>query len=413
VEAVRPYTEAADVGVLVSTLVGFGNAVGRGPFVQVGATCHRANENVVLVGPTATGRKGDGMNVGLRPLRLADTAWAKRVCRGFGSGEAIVAELAPPDGDADDPDAPPPVVDNRLLVHEDELAMRLAVAVRSGSTLSPLLRSAWDGTRLENRTRTHGALVAEDAHVSVLSAITPEELIRRVPETEIANGLVNRFLIVGVRRQQLLPSGPPIPGDIEAEYAEAFSLALLPARTVGQMRRDPEAAELWEHAYEHELSIERFGLAGAACSRAEAHALRVSIIYALLDAATSADRSVIRRVHVEAALALWRHCEQSAQLVFGERLGDRDADLILDELARAAGQWVTRTQLRDLFSRHRSAAELDGALAALERTGLIESERQSTGGRPALRYRIRGGDESAVSDESPPPTAGTVTSASA
>jgi hypothetical protein len=89
-EATQPFTEASPVGVLVSTLMGFGAAIGRGPFMQVGATPHHAHDFVALVGPTAIGRKGDAMNMGLRPIRLADPAWSLRVVRGFGSGEAVV-----------------------------------------------------------------------------------------------------------------------------------------------------------------------------------------------------------------------------------------------------------------------------------------------------------------------------------
>ena len=73
-EAVQPFTEASLAGVLVSTLLAFGNAAGRGAYAPVTATHHHGNEFALLVGPTATGRKGEAMTLGLRPLRLADEA---------------------------------------------------------------------------------------------------------------------------------------------------------------------------------------------------------------------------------------------------------------------------------------------------------------------------------------------------
>jgi len=72
--------------------------------------------------------------------------------------------------------------------------------------------------------------------------------------------------------------------------------------------------------------------------------------------------------------------------VFGDRLGDPTADGI-DEAVQGAENGLTRDQIRDLFSRHRSASELDAALALLEAVGRIVSEPEVTGGRPATRYR--------------------------
>ena len=381
-EAMEPFTEASSVGVLVSTLIGFGSAVGRSPYVQVGATRHHAHDFAALVGPTATGRKGDAMKLGLRPIQHADADWALRVVRGFGSGEALIEEVADPDpGDESAEGAKSLSVDKRICIYEDELAHPLAVAAREGSTLSQNLRSAWDGSRMENRTRGRRKLIATDAHVSALAAITPQELLRRCSETEIANGFLNRFLLVAVKRSQILPNPRPIPGDIELEYVTAIQEALEAARRTTEMRRDNEAAEVWAFAYENELSVDRYGLAGSACSRAEAHTLRLSMLYALIDSS-----SVIRAQHVKSALAVWRYCEQSAYIVFGDRLGDADADTILDALLDAGDKGMTRSKIRDLFSRHRAAAEMDNTIGRLVEMGLVVDELQPTLGRSATRY---------------------------
>jgi Protein of unknown function (DUF3987) len=378
-EAVADFTEAAPVGILVSSLIAFGSAIGHGPHVRVGATVHRVNENAVLVGRTASGRKGEAMNAGLLPLRAADPRWSERVCRGFGSGEAVIAAVAPrPEDDSlEEP------VDPRLLVHEDELSGPLAIASRQGSTLSNILRTAWDGGRLESRTRAFGALVAPDPHVSVLAAITPEELVHRVSATDIANGFLNRFLMVKVERNQLLPEGRAIPGKLTKRYAAWFASSIEVGGQQREMRRDSDAADVWRHAYEHELSVDRFGLAGAACSRAEAHTLRLSMLYALLDRRRS-NGFVIRADHVEAALALWRYCEQSAHLLFGDRTGTPYVEAILTAL-RASPKGLTRTEIRDQFGRH-NTAEVERALRDLERSGSVASRKEATGGRSATRY---------------------------
>lgn len=383
---VQPFTEACVAGVLISVLIGFGNAANRNAYTDVGGTRHYVNENALLVGPTGTGRKGEAMNIGLRPIRAANAEWVDCVKRGFGSGEAIVESVrdrvAVLEGDAEriiDEGAK----DKRLLLYEDEFSHVITVAGREDSTLSSHIRNAWDSRRLEARTKGK-ALIATDAHVSVLAGITPTELVRRMPETELANGFLNRFVLVAVDRSQVLPDPPRIPPDFDAEWADRFGAPLAWTRRhgAGHMERDHEARALWDRAYRAELSISRYGLAGAVCSRAEAHVLRLSMIYALLDRSTE-----IREVHIRAAIALWRYCEASALLVFGDRLGDPAADTILNAL-HDRGE-MTRDQIVNLFSRHKSRAEIDNALSALEAIGRITSATVGTGERPRTVVRIR------------------------
>jgi hypothetical protein len=382
--ASQPHTEASPAGVLICTLVAFGNAVGRSPYADVGAKRHHANEYALLVGSTSTARKGETMAVATLPIKHADEGWKGRLMGGFGSGESIVYELRDAKVDVDDDEQQHVVdagaMDKRLLAYEPEFAHVFSVAGRDGSTLSSLLRNGWDSERLENRTKA-SSLVATDAHLSILAGITPGELLQRTTETDLLNGLMNRFLLVAVARLKLLPDPAPIPYSLIAEHASRFALALSSARRPTGLYRDADAARLWNAAYGSELSVDRGGLAGAVCSRAEAHALRLSMIYALLDRSDT-----IRVEHVEAALAVWRYCEESAYALFGKLLGDPDADRIEDALLQAGQAGMTRSQIRDLFSRNRSGDQLDRAIAELLDLGRVAVAQEETGGRPTTRY---------------------------
>ena len=64
---------------------------------------------------------------------------------------------------------------------------------------------------------------ATDAHVAIIGHITDTELRRYASAIEIANGLLNRFLLLCVRRVRLLPEG----GD--PEPAERHRASALPA----------------------------------------------------------------------------------------------------------------------------------------------------------------------------------------
>jgi hypothetical protein len=142
------------------------------------------------------------------------------------------------------------------------------------------------------------------------------------------------------------------------------------------------AAEAWATIYPH-LSRERPGLLGSILSRAESQTTRLALIYALLDASHE-----IGITHLRAALAVWQYAEDSARLIFGDRLGDHVADEIL-MLLRSAPAGVTRTEIVNHFARHVSAERLDAALRLLLREGLASPERRQTAGRPMEVWKSR------------------------
>jgi len=85
---------------------------------------------------------------------------------------------------------------------------------------------------------------------------------------------------------------------------------------------DASAIPLWREVYS-DLSRDRAGLVGSVTSRAEAQVLRTALIYTLLDGENN-----IAEPHLQAALELWRYCEQSVTIIFGTSTGDPLADEI-------------------------------------------------------------------------------------
>ncbi|MDP9457130.1 MAG: RepB family DNA primase, partial [Actinomycetota bacterium] len=97
VELVEPHTEADPVAVLVSQIVAFGSAMGRGPYVEIGATKHRTNMNCGIVGNTAKGRKGSSWNPVKHINHAADKRWTEdRILSGLSSGEGLISEVRDP-----------------------------------------------------------------------------------------------------------------------------------------------------------------------------------------------------------------------------------------------------------------------------------------------------------------------------
>lgn len=159
-----------------------------------------------------------------------------------------------------------------------------------------------------------------------------------------------------------------------------LSLRLDDARKIRQLARSSEARDLWREMYP-QLTGDKPGMFGAVTSRAEAQVLRISIIYALLDGSAT-----ITTAHLRAALEAWQYCEDSARFIFGDKLGDTNAETIRVALAHAGKGGMTRREFSALFSNHLSRPQMEEALGELRRLGLAYVVEESTGGRPAERW---------------------------
>ena len=390
VRLVAPHTEADPVALLGQFLAGVGCLIGHGPRFMVGADAHTPRLFVVLVGNTARGRKGTSWGWVRHVLAEVGDKFSERIVSGLSSGEGLIYQVRDPRyewqkpkgkarGEAQYVMTDPGVDDKRLLVVEHEFARALRAGERTGSTLSPVLRLAWDGADLRILTKTAGD-VATGAHVALAGHITIDELRRCLTETDAANGYGNRHLWLAVRRARLLPDGGSLrPDDLRPLVAELRG-RVEAARRLGELRRTPAAAEQWREVYPS-LTREETGMFGSMVARAEAQVLRLSLLYALLDASPA-----IEPEHINAALAVWRYAEDSARLIFGHGVGDAVADEIARALT-AAPDGLTRTDIHELLGRHVSAGRLSVALGTLARLGRATATTEQTDGRPAQRWR--------------------------
>jgi hypothetical protein len=393
VRTIEPSTEADPAALLAQTLIAFGNAIGRGPHFRVESDRHHANEFVVLVGRTSKARKGTSWGRIRGLMERAEEAWTReQIASGVSSGEGIIWAVRDPitarervkeRGEAphyEDVEKDPGVADKRLLLYEPEFANVLKQTERQGNTASVVLRQAWDGSNVLRTLTKNSPARATGAHVSLIGHITAEELQRYLTQTESANGFANRFLFVCTDRSKLLPEGGHVDPAALAELGDELAASIKFARGVGEVRRDEEARVLWREVY-GELSNGKPGLAGALLARAEAHVMRLSLLYALLDRSPC-----IRAPHLLAALALWDYCDRSVRYIFGDSLGDDVADELLRLLRGYYPNGVTRTEIRNYFQHNAPAARIGKALGVLLQHKLARMERVETDGRPAERW---------------------------
>ena len=392
VKIVEPHTEADPAALLVQFLIAAGNIMGRKAYRIADGARHYSNLNAVLVGDTSHGRKGSAWAQVRRAVGLLDSDWMENhVASGLSSGEGLIWAVRDPierreaikekgrfTGEYQSVVVDDGVADKRLCVIESEFASVLKVCDREANILSPIIRQSWDSGDLRTLTKNTPAK-ATGAHISIIGHITQDELLRGLNSTEAANGFANRFLWVCTRHSKELPFG----GNLHDADFDRLIAALRPVLAKGadsqELDFNPAASGAWIKAYSA-LSAGRPGLLGAVLGRSEAQVLRLACLYAALD-----DSALVEMPHLGAALAVWEYSERSAELIFGDRLGDPDADAILSAL-RGSPNGLTRTDISKLFGRNLSADRIDRALSVLASGNLANMIREQTGGRPSERW---------------------------
>ena len=158
------------------------------------------------------------------------------------------------------------------------------------------------------------------------------------------------------KRSKELPFGGDLTDSQLLHLGERLQQLIIKAQAIGRVTMTDDARKKWAAVYS-DLSADRPGLLGSVTARAEAQAVRLAMIYALLDGEHQIDLH-----HLRAALAVWEFCEASAAHIFGDLLGDPLADEILRALRQASTAGMTRTGISDLFGRNQTKDRIGAAL---------------------------------------------------
>ncbi len=386
IRAVQDHTESDPAALLFQFLVCFGNCLNASAYYRQEWTPHHAREFVLIIGQSAKARKGTSWNIIKEMFRLADENWSKkRIVSGLGSGEGVVNCVRDPQTERDEQGREATIAgadDKRLMVVESEFASVLSVSGRDGSTLSEVLRNAWDSGNIQTLTKNN-PLRATDAHISIIGHITETELNKKLGDNAIFNGFANRFLPVCAKRVRLLPDGGSLTDESFQLLAETLKKVIDAARKVGRMNRSEAARKLWHEVYE-KLTGDRPGNFGAITSRAEAHVLRLSMIYALLDGS-----SQIELCHLKAALECWRYCQDSARYIWGDFKENAVAEKIRIALTAAGANGLTRSQLNGALGGRITVEEFAPELGKMISRGEVVEFSKPTAGRPVTIYKLR------------------------
>jgi hypothetical protein len=374
IRQVEPYTEASPAAILGSLLAMLGVEIGNAYYVTPGGRKEPLRINVALVGPTSHGRKGTANHIAERGMEALDTDWSLLRVSGLSTGEGLIAKLN---------ERHP---EKRSFVIEEEFGRLLAVMRREGSILSQVIRQCYDsGGNLEVTTR-NSPLKVQGAHVGLCVHVTVAELLNKLNRVDVADGFANRFLWLLVRKSKKLYESNPIPDGVFAEFGRKLIHIADADRNNPQRIPLADAAKgRWCELYDYLDIAQATPLVQEVLARGESLIFRLAGVYSLLDTPQDGVSPVIEVRHLDAAMAVWRYCEESVNTIFRTTTGTHLGDKIMQLLATGA-------MTQDAFRKHLSnehKQELGNTLRELEAAGKIRrTVRQPgpRGGRPVQMW---------------------------
>jgi hypothetical protein len=368
VKDLAPGTDAPEIG-LLGAMIAFAGALVPGH-----AYWQRTNTSspyIALVGESSVGRKGTAMH------RVRDAfvnVWTEErvtqnvVLGGLNSGEALVATLW----------ARQQNQGAIGLLFEEEYARLLTSRGREGSTLDPIMRSAFDGGALENRKIGESKVVMPPYWLPAIIGITPSELGERLEPGAFQSGSANRWLYLAVAKRDVQSDDSP------PTFSPVNRGLLREARSRAMRVPNPLSVE---RAVSRRLSQyaqfcleQSVGIARDLTRRLHVIAFRIGLVHALVEGSDT-----VREDHLERALAVTEYSRRSLPWVFRGTLGDSIAELIYRHLL-AEGPLSNRTITREIC---RDPQKRTKAIDVLERYRLIERREIHGRGRKRTVIAVR------------------------
>lgn len=149
--------------------------------------------------------------------------------------------------------------------------------------------------------------------------ITPEELNNLISPIELANGFLNRFIILHSERSRKLPD----PKALDTKLADTFAASIESVIDFGKQQQeisfDEDAKGMYDQLYMEQLSEDQFGTVGALMSRGAVHIIRLALLFAIFDKS-----KFIRPKHLNSAIHIWNYSVTSIKYHFESFSPDAD-----------------------------------------------------------------------------------------
>ena len=339
----------------------------------------------------------------------AELAKPPVILSGISSGEGVIFNIRDARKGRESKDDDPGVEQKRMLITLAEFGSVLALVRRPGSTLSSVIRNAYDCTPLETAAKVDPVRCAQP-YITLSAAITPAELFgmlfdARDTTASADNGLGNRPLYLYAVREKLVANPKPTAGadrmaEEIAKNIHSVYGALQPTKPFlgTAIPFTPEAAAVYEQEIYPELNaITGHSLnASKLFGRLTTNARKIAGILAVI-----AGEPAVSVGAIKAAAAWVRHGAATVNALAStvdERLktarAQQAAETVLEALGKLGGPGVLVPQREVRRAAHLTAEQMTAAIAFL--TGQapsairIEAETYTSGNGAQARRPVIG-----------------------
>ena len=387
INILSPNTEASIMAMTFTFLTLFGNYLGRKAYHNIGDSRHNLNMFICIVGPTSIGRKGVSWNVISNLFKVFDLDFIDtNIKTGLYSGEGLIHAVRDEkigvnkEGIKITEDKG--VKDKRILAYQSEFGSVFALTKGSTNILSSVIRDAWDGKNLSQLIKNNKD-VATNPHISIVAHITSEELMEKISRNDLFNGFANRFLwVYAIRTKELAIPKKTDKSDIN-DIINSLNdvIKWIDNYKSLDIRWHESTVSIYERYYS-ELTQDLDGDVGKVTSRAAPYVVRLSTLIAVLDKSIE-----IMPKHLEFAMSLWRYCFKSADFIFGNDIGQKEVNKILQALVENKNG-LNKKDLFKLFNNHIKKEKLDSILSYLIQTQKIQKTIRINDNREISFYEL-------------------------
>ncbi len=312
---------------------------------------------VVAVAPFGAARKSEA----LKHIRELFGDLAGRVIDSVGSGEGLLKQLEE---------------HTRVVLMSDEFSRLVKKGSIEGSTLPETLTTLFTETTFSHYvSKREASINVRDAHLTLVSATTPDMYMTMFDMEGITGGLVSRIFVVASNEKRIKLPVAPDPSKVH-EYHEKLRRQIEEATSGVAGRSLPyttEAEALWMDYY-HEL---RKGT-NSIFERLDTYGLRLAVLLAFTKIELEISRATVESVI--ALLEYQREVRLLVQPVEAENAIAGLSQLILRRLAN--GQWWGRSRLyKSVHADRHGTRKFDYALENLTSIKFMETRDASRGGK--------------------------------
>ena len=303
------HTEASPIAVTFNTIAFLSALVGREKIKCTwGEHDVDARPSFLIVGNTGVG-KGISETLVKKVFYQFEAKHSQEKLRiiraGLNSGEGLTNSMRDVSQDNETENH-----DKRLLSIDPEFYKVMAACSREGSTLSSTIRSLHDGDDLDSNTK-NDQYTCSRPHLIMVGHITPAELIGKIRQVDLANGLLSRFMICHITLDKLVPIPKAATEPMIDSLVDGLKKIMNFVNTNPAMKFTSCFKSKYKESYDTFRLPQGIEVRRLLLTRTPKYVTMLSMIFAIMEC-----KQEINSKHLDAALHIIRYWWKSVDYIF-------------------------------------------------------------------------------------------------